>query len=443
MNAQFADNPAFLEYQDALVQIQHAICRGDTQTADRLCDTSEDLGHSLSLAEVKWLQWLSSDLEMLCGEELLRSSDQSYDEYNGDLARAWLDVQQNPEAVLRLLRISHNQMLLDKVAYARARAYGLLGYRNLFLEFMRLASQLNPAHMAYKVFLLDELKNQGRFDEAQTSADAIFSNPSSSPFLVFQAAAVVYMFTQAMPTNQARPILGRLRKEVQHMYDQSASGDLSADVATFGLLLWGGILEGLNRQAEAKSRYVQAIRLAPQDDAPLLALGSLLFDTKRDEAFSLYERAIELGTKCVQPYLLLALRELNNHNYEGCTDLAERVLQMTDIPDVRAHALELIALSEVEAAGPTDNVLRHFREAVSLSPENSRMRDSYETVVRVRSEHDRHQEDQDTKLTLKDFDAVSILSELNIKPRQFLSERLTSLSNSSSKDENIHLALAA
>jgi len=442
-NAQFADNPAFLEYQDALVQIQHAICRGDNQTSDRLCDASEDLGQHLSVAEIQWLQWLSSDLEMLCGEELLQPSDQSYNEYNNDLAQAWLHMQQYPEKILRLLRKSHNQMPLDRVAYARARAYGSLGYRNLFFEFMRAASQLAPTHMAYKVFLLDELKNQGRFDEVWALADAVLNDPLSSPFLVFQAAATVYMFTSTMSQDQSRPVLGRLRKGVQHVFDQNSNSNLEPNVATFGFLLWAGILEGLNRKSEAKDRYIQAMKTAPQDDAPLLALGSLLFDTRRDEALSLYERAVKLGTGYALPYLLLASRELNNHNYQGCTDLAEQVLAMANTPDVRARALELLALSEMEAVGPVDSVLRNLGEAVSLAPKSDSIRQNYETALRMHNDHSREQEPQRTKLTLKNFDAVSLFSELEIKPRQFLSVRLTSLSTLSSKDENSRLADAA
>ena len=443
MNAQFVDNLAFLEYRDLLVQIQHSICRGDNQTADRLCDASEDLGQSLSHAEVKWLQWLSSDLEMLCGEELLRPSNQSHDEYNKDLEQAWLYMQQDPEGVLRLLRISHNHMPLDRVAYARARAYGLLGYRNLFLEFMRVASQLNPAHTAYKVFLLDELKKQGRFDEVWALADAVFSDTTSSPFIVLQAAATVYMFTSTMFQNKSRSILGRLRREVQRVFDQNGSGALEPNVASFGFLLWAGILEGLNRKSEARDRYMQAMDAAPQDDAPLLALGSLLFNTRPDEAFSFYRRAIELGTRYALPYLLLALKELNNHNHQGCTDLAERVLAMTNTPDVRAHALELLALSGIEAAEPNEIILRHLGEAVSLAPKNDRIRQNYEAFLRMQDNKGQNPDSQRVELTLENFDADSLISELDARPKQLLSDRLTNFSTLSSKSENSRLAEAA
>jgi len=49
--------------------------------ANLFCDASEDLGQSFSLAEILWLQWLSSDLEMLCGEELLQPVEQTEQEY--------------------------------------------------------------------------------------------------------------------------------------------------------------------------------------------------------------------------------------------------------------------------------------------------------------------------------------------------------------------------
>ena len=180
MNAQFADNPAFLEYQDLLIQVQHAICQGDNQATNRLCEASEDLGQSLSLAEIQWLQWLSSDLEMLCGEEMLQPAEQTQEEYAQSLVQAWLTIEEQPEKILALLRRNHGYLSQSRVAYARAWAYGILGYKPLRHVFLQCASTLEPENFAYKIFLLDEAKTRGDLIQALQLAQLVFGSPTGA-----------------------------------------------------------------------------------------------------------------------------------------------------------------------------------------------------------------------------------------------------------------------
>ncbi len=124
--ARFADNPNNQEYVDVLIRVQDAICAGNDTEAGRLCDASIDLAESLSVVEVRWMQNLSSELESLCDEELLREQWEDQKEYNARLGKAWLEVENNPEAVLELLRFKQSILTPDRVAYGRARAYRLL-----------------------------------------------------------------------------------------------------------------------------------------------------------------------------------------------------------------------------------------------------------------------------------------------------------------------------
>jgi len=443
MNAQFADNPAFLEYQDYLVQIQHAICRGDNQTADRLCDASENLGQFLSLAEVKWLQWLSSDLEMLCGEELLQPMKQTEDEYGRSMAQAWLDIEEYPEDLLELLRHNRGFLPQSRVAYARARAYEILGYKKLKIEFLRCAARLDADNLAYKLFLIDAATSQSDLSEILGWVENIFSSPVSTPVTILTAVGSVFVRTQFLSTPEARPVLGRLRHQVEHVLNQSKGHSLEVKVRVFGLLLLGGIFERLNRKSAATDCYRQAHSLDTRDDGPLIALGSILLDSKQNQAFSLFEQAATLNTRFPQPYLHLAVKELNAGGYNRSARLAEQILALEVPAKMHAYAHEILGLAELGANGVSDKAIRHLGEAVSLAPESSWMRENHEEALNMYNHRSESQGDQRMDLMLTGFDVRDIILEVDIQSKGFLSERLTSLSILSAKDESSRLARAA
>lgn len=443
MNVQFADNPAFLEYIDLLVQTQHAICRGDNQTADRLCDASEDLGKHLSVAEIQWLQWLSSDLEMLCDEELLQPVEQTEDTYARSMTQAWLDIEEEPERVLELLRHNRGFMSQAQVAAARARAYEILGYKNIRQEFLRCAVRLDPQNVMCKLLLLDEAGDWESLSEVLELVETIFNGPASEPFVSLTAAGTAFMHTRFLSPAEARPILGRLRGQVERVLNQDRGSALEPEVAVFGLLLLGRISESLNRKSAAKEYYSRALSLDPQADEALLALGSLLVESDPKKAFPLFERAVVFRTLNALPYLVLALKELHLANYQQAMSLAEQVLVLKTSPKLRAYTCEILGLSELGSAGITTTALRYLEEALSLAPDNNGMKNNYEEALNLFYHRKEGQANQQVETMLESFDVQSVLSEADVRSKGFLSERLTNLSILSSKDESSQLAFAA
>ena len=443
MNAQFADNPAFLEYLDLLVQTQQAICRGDNQTADRLCDASEDLGQSLSLAEVKWLQWLSSDLEMLCGEELLQPIEQTEMEFARSITQASLDINKEPERVLELLRHNRGFMSQAQVAASRARTYEILGYKLLKQEFLRCAVRLDPRNVMYRLLLVDEVRSQAELAEVLELVEETLTSHTVVPIISLSAIGTALMYTQSLPPTEARPVLGRLRKHARRMFDQDMVGTLEPETAVFGLLLLGRISEGLNRKSAAKEYYNQALKVDPQADEALLALGSLLVEIDQEKAFSLFERAVALDTSYVLPYLILALKELNHTRYQRAAMLAKQALVLENSPKLCAYAHELLGIAELGADGAADSVLYHLREAVSLAPEYGWMRNNYEESLGVYNKQNESQGSQQVELMQMDFDMQNVVLGSDIISKRILNERLTSLSISPLKEESSRLARAA
>lgn len=442
-NAQFADNPAFLEYQDALVQIQHAICRGDTQMADHLCDASEDLGQSLSVAEIQWLQWLSSDLEMLCNQELLQPVEQTEDEYARSMTQAWLDIEEDPERVLKLLRYNRSFLAQSRVAYARARAYEILGYRGLKREFLRCAAHLAPENAVYKLLLVDEAASRDDLPEVLELVEGLFTSPASTPIMSLTAAGSAFMCMQSLSPAEARPVLGRLRGQVERVFNQGRGNGLEPRVEVFGLLLLGGIFEKLNRRSAATECYRQAHGLDANDCAALIALGGVLLDSKKEEAFALFEQAVALNTRFSLPYLCLAANELNSGNYDRAARLAEQTLTLQTPVRVQAYAHEVLGLANLGAGGISDGAIHHLGEAVSLAPESRWLRENYEEALDMYNHRSESQSVPPVKLMLMGSNVQNIISEVDLRSTGFLSERLVSLPALPLKDESSRLALAA
>ena len=443
MNAQFAANPAFLEYIDLLVQTQHAICRGDNQTANRLCDASEDLGQSLSLAEVKWLQWLSSDLEMLCGQELLQPVEQAEEEYARSMTQALLNIDREPERVLELLRRNRGFMSQAQVAASRARAYEILGYKLLKQEFLRCAVRLDPRNVMYRLHLVNEVRSQAELAEVLELVEETLTGHTLVPIVSLSAIGTAFMHTQSLSPVEARPVLGRLRKQAMWVFDRSTVGTLESDTAVFGLILLGRISEGLNRKSAAKEYYNQALSVDPQADEALIALGSLLVESDQEKAFSLFERAVALNTGYVLPYLVLALRELNHARYQKAIMLARQALALENSPKLCAYAHEIFGIAELGADGATDSVRYHLGEAVSLAPEYRWMRDNYEEAHGMYNKKNESQGSPQIELMQMGFDMQNVVLESDIRSKRIFKERLTNRTISSPKDESSRLARAA
>ncbi|MDQ2688192.1 MAG: hypothetical protein M3Y28_10030 [Armatimonadota bacterium] len=138
----FADSPNTQKYADVLIHLQRAICAGDESEAGRLCDASQDLAESLSIPEILWTQKLSSDLEMLCDEELLQPNPYSPQDYLRRLDRAF--AQKDAEALLALLRMEQQVLTKERIATARSQAYLWLGFPQVAHEFLGAATRFAP-----------------------------------------------------------------------------------------------------------------------------------------------------------------------------------------------------------------------------------------------------------------------------------------------------------
>lgn len=376
-SVRFADIPSNQEYAEVLIRVQEAICAGNFDEAGRLCDEAVDLAEGLSVAEVHWMQDLSSDLEALCGEELLQKNPYSYQEYEALLAEKWNGIQNDPDGFLRLLRSEQSNLPHARMAYARGRAYGILGFLNVATVFTRMASNLDPQQPFYRMALITMLNDQQRFEELDKELTEILASAIATPDLIVNAAAISFNRAIKAPSAPERPYLGELRRKLQQIFSQNPVRVLKPGTAVVGLHTLGSIQDRLRRPAKAQQYFRQALEVDPQNQAVRISLALSLLQNDETEAARLFDQVAAEGTHFEIAYLFAAKYAGERGSFAHSTAMAEKALAVTGSTTLRAYAYEVLAINEAETNGPTRKAYEYFSEALRLAPQNTNIQANY------------------------------------------------------------------
>ena len=401
--------------QDAvniLIDHEHALCRGDEDAADELLADLEPHLRCLNRPQNEWLRGLSGDLHMLNNEETSENNPYSSEEYWKLMAEAWINIEDNAGEFLRLLRFRQERFSLPGVAYARGRAYSILGFLNVGTVFTRLASGLDPLQCHYKMALLTLLNQQERSDELDTELKEMLVDPAADPDMV--VVAVTFSFVRAVKTSLglSRIYLGGLRRTLQRAFDQKPPEAMKPATAFMGLHTLGSIQDRLSRPAKAQELYRQALRINPQDQTVRVSLALSLLQTDAAEAFQIFSQVAAEGTLFEVAYLFAAKHAGEQGQFADAAAMAEQVITIAGNPLAVAYAHEFLAISEAGLNGPTDKAREHFDEALRLAPDNTNIRSNYRLfhadldMAEVRSSHEAKQSQSSSRWLLMDATLV-------------------------------------
>lgn len=380
-NLEFAQNPYYIEYESLLIRLSHAMAEGDEETADRMRQTMEGPERWLNTAEIVRLNGLSADLYMLSNDERYEPHDYSQDQLRHLLSDAWR--RRDAESTLALLRKGPEFLAPDRVAYLRSQAYGELGHTTPSLLFMRHAAHLQPQNTAYKAFVLEQLVRVGRVPEAVAEAIGYLQRHDTPMELLVQSAGILFISTQEMPAEQAHPLLEQCSQALQEAVGRKALG-LDPAVVVQAYITLGSCYELLGSREAAVAAYDYALSIDDNNDAALILRGQLRTDTDPSGARQDFERAVQLRTSFLSPYLILARDALIEEDYNRCLLLCNSILSLTKLPRARAAALEFTAIAQLKLGAPYDMAQSIFERALTLDPLNERMRDNYQ---RLQEEH--------------------------------------------------------
>lgn len=375
--ARFADSSNNQKYVEVLIDVQNAICAGDFDQAGRLCDASLDLAEGLSVVEVHWMQNLSSDLEALCGEELLQNNPYSSQEYQVLLEETWTGIEDAPDDFLRLLRFEQGVLPPVSKAYARGRAYSLLGFLNAACVFTRMASELDPQQPFYKMALITILNNQKRFEELDKELRHILIGPIADPDLIVNAAAIFLNRAIKASADLDRISLGELRQRLQQVFGRNSLRALRPSTAVLGFHTLGSIQDRLHRPAKAQEFYRQALTIDPQNQAVRISLALSLLQDNETEAYQIFNQVADEGTSFELAYLMAGKLAGERGLFTQSSAMAQKAIEVTESAMVCAFAYEMLAISEAEINGPNDKAGEYFLEALRLAPDNTHIYANY------------------------------------------------------------------
>lgn len=156
------------EYERLLKALHCLIAegQGDGDEAEAIRDRMDEPWWSLTEAERKRLEGLSTDLDMLSDDEIWEADEGiEVDAWAADL-RAARDSR-DWESVLAMLRKSPAGSLPQAPrAYLRALAYAALGHEETSLLFARHALALEPDNVWYRLLVIQQLTRLDRRDDA-------------------------------------------------------------------------------------------------------------------------------------------------------------------------------------------------------------------------------------------------------------------------------------
>ena len=265
---------------------------------------------------------------------------------------------------------------------------------------------LNPQAWSAHLILSDVLYEQGRYDEALTSADVAVEQVPES-FEVHAHANLGRILNALGQYEEAEPHLRRataLKPQAKSahfglgaaLYGQGRYAEALAATrvaieqdpdfvkAHFNL---GVILSALERFEEAEFHLRRAIALNPQDMDASQELAEVLFrmgqdaqDNEQSEAAAeYYMRAFETAPRHTKAIRRLAHLRLEQQRYEESLDIFQRLIDI-DPSDAVAQGNMGIVLYYL---GRSDEALQYFDRALSLDPTLENVRANREAVLKA------------------------------------------------------------
>jgi tetratricopeptide (TPR) repeat protein len=389
MNHRFTENPAYAEYEMLLRELHDLMAAGHDESpeAEAVRDRMEAPASALSREEIARLKGLSADLYMLQGEEIFEptgDSELTPERRRAALKEAW--DRQDWVAALALLRKGPPFFTQPQMAFLRFRAYAELGHLDSALMFLAYAVRTDPQNIAYACLFTDLLLRLGRTGEALEWADGWLENSESPPALRIQAAAILIRAATGMPEAESRRAHQQVSQVLEAALRHQHSRAEAPDLRVYGYIDLGLCYEALGRLQEARSAYESALAINPDSEAALVARGLLRAHMDPDGAAQDFERAVERSTAYAAPYLYLAEGLLGRGaagDYERCVALCDRVLMLTQDPELVAPALQGRAIAQFQLGAPVEQARANLRMAVDLAPSNEALRSNLERFERT------------------------------------------------------------
>lgn len=361
--------PALNRMERLLVQLHELIAadRTDSAEADAIRDQMDEESDSLEASQVQMINDLSGDLYMLTGKEIIPETMRGLSPkvLHDDIQAAFLEKRWGN--LLHALRGPH-QMPADRIAYARARAYSVLGFHLAALKFFEHAYALT-ANPNYLALALDEHMASDMVDTAYSLVQTIEGRPSAHPTVTLKAALVLLNLSHSRPEEEQLDLDKRIDRLIERAKSDPRWSECVPSLRAAGLVILAFGLARANQLKEAESALDEAIGISPSSDAARVARGLVRVDAGRlDAAYEDFNEAVQLGATTAWPYFYLTHRAVTSADFRAAAILASRGVHLAPSGSIRAKFFEWWAIALAEMGHLQSSVQALFDAAEAEDP---------------------------------------------------------------------------
>jgi len=386
------DNPTFRLVVKGLLQLHDLGRRGqdDSPEAEAVRDALDAPISILSESEQERAQWLSEDLYSISDPHDSATQQPMTAEAQLGLTEA-VEARQSGEfdRALKLLRRWQDYISPALLSYMRGTVWLEADYPEVATVFLEHASACEPANGNYRALYLIAL-SQFDAEAARTHARSILADPEDwAPVVVVRAADVVLGQLQDMSVAESvassRLLIPALENAVSRL---EHDGDSAAPVSIYAhcVTLLGMCYELQGDVNAATDWFTRGLQHSPDNDRLLTARG-ILFYGKEQGAIADLERAVNVGSRLVWPYLFLAHHFLSVREFDRARAMCESGLKMEGSATAKSLLEEWRAIAQAELGFPPNSVREAFESAIQRDPTNDLARRNALIYEQTRTQH--------------------------------------------------------
>jgi len=368
-------SPSFKLVAKGLVALHRLIKDGkdDSLEAESLRDALDAPLKVLNRTEKERAQWLSEDLYSVSEPPAATTQKEMNPQAQQQLNEAF-EARQSREwdQALALLRQWRECISPALLSYMRGSIWFEAGNPEVAAVFYGHASDSDPTNANYRAIYMHALAESDPDAAGKLAREVLADDEKHAPVVVARAADIRFNETRtASDADSAQlyrelvPILERNMARIEQ--EEGAASRASAYAMTVGLL--GFCHEFLGNAGAAVNYYSRGLQGNPNNDGLLVARGILQYGTN-PRAIADFERAVELGSAVVWPYLFLAHHYLISNRFEECRVSCEMGLRMRGSDTAKSQLEEWRAIAQAELGFPPELVRAAFEAAVRLDPSN-------------------------------------------------------------------------
>lgn len=246
------------------------------------------------------------------------------------------------------------------------------------LLFIDNAARLEPENATYLALALECLKAMSAWEELRQRAEGYLTIKALPSGLFFRVADALHLYATATANpefyQQAVATVDRGFEQLQSQGDREPlAAVLAAAFATKALSL-----QRLAKLDEALKVFDVAIKEFTDNSVLLTARGLLKQQLCRLDAIDDFQKAVDLGTPVVWPYLEIARNALRERQWEKAISFCRLGIWRAGQPSVRAVLFDLLAIAQFEHGDPSEEVRSAFQTAHTRDPLSEEIRSHFD-----------------------------------------------------------------